>query len=775
MKNSAARFFFYLLILLQCTSVYADSVFHKRLNYQIIIPDNPTEVQKFAASELKYFLDLTYSAPLSLNGKTDSIIFMVGFPESAIMAGFTDVPAMRGRFGVFRKNSTFLFFGEDYKNLDPVKTPNYNAGTLSAVYYFLIKYAGTGFYLPGDKGYSITPNCPIVFDKAMDIPAPTFECRGFSTAAKEFSGQEMNIFFRRSLCHIPFWGKPDLAYYFIEKWKKRFWSTHPEYFMIRDGKRINESYPFHVPCFSNPDVVRQAAADIVGEINRNPALEVVRMFCDAPVKLCQCARCAASKERGMTGQDIEICEEFYGFQKKVMDLVHEAYPQIYFMSQTKGDSYRNPPKLVNPGPQFTIEILTQYPDVNADNSEFVELAKAWNAAGARTILKSYPRWPDYKDYPIINPKFTQKYFKAFAGVAKGTYYSDLRINSLYSFSACGQFIQAKVLFDVNADVDRLTAEFCAFAYPGAEQEMVAFYQEMERLYMDKKEFRRNPLEDIYYADKLQKAKSLLDDASNKVKKDSVWFARLQTDFNKFYNESLAAKPEIDTLFNAAPQKTLNIPLLKNTIKVDGSVSPAEWAEALKEIFYPNKKYKDFQQSEAFIGCDSKNLFIGLNAFEKQPDRLLQKCRINHAGRIWNDDCFEIMLVNNQKKRAYYQIVVNSQGTYQVMYRENNKPSVAVDNFRIEVKAQIVNDRWSVEMQIPLEQFKSSDFQDLWQINIFRSRILNDPIQEAANRQSSGLRIFSYSYHCLEQYHYLKWPDEAVPRNIFLDWLLFRQN
>lgn len=773
MRNGAVRLSFYLLALLLCTSAGADSIFHKRLNYQIIIPDNPTEVQKFAASELKTFIDMTYSVPLVLNGRTDQVSFMIGFPESAIMAGFTDIPEMTNRFGVFRKKSTFLFFGDDCRNLDPVKTPNYNAGTLSAVYYFLNKYAGTGFYFPGDKGFSVTPDRPILFEQEMDIPSPAFECRGFSTSTKEFSAKEMNIFARRSLCNIPVWAKPDLYYFFIEKWKKRFWNTHPEYFMVRDGKIINESYPFHVPCFSNPDVVRQAAADIVGEINRNPAIEVVRMFCDAPVKQCQCVRCAASKERGMTGQDIDICEEFYGFQKRVMDLVHEAYPQICFMSQTKGDSYRNPPGLVNLGRQFTIEILTRYPDVEADNREFVELAKAWNAAGARTILKSYPRWPHYKDYPIINPEFTRKYFKAFAGIARGTYYSDLRINSLYSFSALGQFMQARLLFDVNADVNKLTAEFCAFAYPGAGPEMVAFYQEMERLYMGKKEFLRNPLEDIYYADKLQKAKAILDCASNKVNKDSIWFARLYADFNKFYNEALAAKPDADALLSAAPQKTLNIPLLKNSITVDGTVNPAEWAGALKENFYANKRYKDFQSGEALIGCDSKNLFIGLNAFEKQPDRLLQKCRTNHAGRIWTDDCFEIMLVDNPKKRSYYQIVVNSLGIYQVLYREKNKPPVAADKFKVEIKAQVVNDRWSVEMKIPLEQFAASDFEDLWQINIFRSRVLNEPALETADRQSSGLRIFSYSYHCLEQYHYLKWPDEAVPAKTFLDILLFR--
>ncbi len=45
-------------------NIIAGKVFHQRLNYRIIVQEKPTKVQKFAAAELKKFLDRTYSSPV---------------------------------------------------------------------------------------------------------------------------------------------------------------------------------------------------------------------------------------------------------------------------------------------------------------------------------------------------------------------------------------------------------------------------------------------------------------------------------------------------------------------------------------------------------------------------------------------------------------------------------------------------------------------------------------------------------------------------------------
>jgi hypothetical protein len=159
----------------------------------------------------------------------------------------------------------------------------------------------------------LSKNLPVLFAEKSDIPSPSFDLRGFSLKSKEFTSEEMKIFFRRSLCCIPAWGHQGLYYIFMYNWKKRFWTTNPEYFMMRDGKRVSEKYPLHIPCLSNPDVIKQTAADIIEKINAKPSIQTVKIFCDAPIYQCQCSRCKASKERKLAGHDEDSGEEMYGF------------------------------------------------------------------------------------------------------------------------------------------------------------------------------------------------------------------------------------------------------------------------------------------------------------------------------------------------------------------------------------------------------------------------------------------------------------------------------
>jgi uncharacterized protein DUF4838/cellulose/xylan binding protein with CBM9 domain len=742
--------------LITICNIAAGKVFHQKLNYRIIVQEKPTKVQKFAAAELKKFLDLTYSSPIIMNGTIRPMLFLVGFPSEAIFAGFTKLPNMKSRFGVFQSGNAILLYGSDAPGVDPTKTSLYETGTLSAVYYFLTKYAGTGFYFPGEKGFAVTPNKPILFMSRQDIPKPTFEVRGIrSNKNKEFSSRELNIFSRRMLCNRPFWSRYDYYYIFMKNWKKRFWKTNPDYFMMRNGKRISARYPWHTPCLSNPNTVKQTATDIIAKININPQVKVIRLFCDAPVELCQCAKCNKSDARKRHNELTGVSEELYGFQKKVMNLVHETHPDIYFISQTKGRSYGQPPVKVKMGPKFVIEILTRRPNPTADYTASIKQAQAWEKAGVKTILKSYPRYPDFKNYPIISPAFTQSYLKQFVGVARGAYLTETQKKS-YSLSALNLFIQAKVLFNIKANNKRLVAEFCNFAYPKAEKEMIAFYREMERLFMKTRDVYGNHLATIYYVDNLAIAKSLLDTAAKKIKKDAYWFNKLNADFNAFYKKSLAARPQADIIRKAsAPPVPFTIPKLSQSIKLDASTGPAKWSEAIKHKLMPLFKYKDFQQSNVYLACDNKNLYIGLVAKESNLKKMRQKCRTNHQGPIWGDDCFEIMLVPDNTGQTYYQIGVNSLGVYRVLYHEKGKPNRTLKDFAIQTAAAVNKENWTVEMKVPLSQFDSADFSKTWKFNTFRTRVLDG---DKTSRQSSGIRLFySGSYHKVKHYHLLNWP------------------
>jgi hypothetical protein len=537
--SKKALFIFSLLGLLPGWFLFAAPTGSERVNYTITTTENPTAIEKLAADELQRFLAKSYSEPIILNGKDEPIMFFIGVSAPAILAGFTDLPDLRGKFGIFRNGRNVLLYGWDDTDCDPEKQSYGEAGTLLAVYYFLRNYVGIEFYLPGESGMSLTRNQAIHFPGDRDIANPTFSMRGLSLDTKEYSSADMLLFFRRSLCSIPRWAHPDIHYVYWKYWKERFFETHPEYFLLRDGKRISEDYPNDVPCFSNPDVLKQTVDDLIDSINKNPAIKTVKILRNSPVNLCECENCRAMPERQFSTTDSNVSEVVYGFQRKVAERLHQTHPNIRFVTQTKGN-YFDPPKLEGLDDSFTVAIQTfQHFGKLSRQGTPVDHAKKWQAAGVRTTFFGYPRWDDRatKNLPVIIPRFTAELFRLFAGLSSGTATSELRGNP-YSFSALNQFVNARLLFNVNEEVDELIGKFCSFAYPGAAEEVAEFYSEMETLFCQRPDLSTPLFMNVYSVVNLGKPKALLEAAQAKTKGESVFLNQLQADFNVVYDQAL---------------------------------------------------------------------------------------------------------------------------------------------------------------------------------------------------------------------------------------------
>lgn len=112
-----------------------------------------------------------------------------------------------------------------------------------------------------------------------------------------------------------------------------------------------------------------------------------------------------------------------------------------------------------------------------------------------------------------------------------------------------------------------------------------------------------------------------------------------------------------------------------------------------------------------------------------------------------------MLVTDPENATFYQIIMNSIGVYRVLFHKHGPASKTDKNFILSSKAKITNDRWTLQIKIPLNQFKSIT-NHKWRFNIFRSRNLTDELNNSTNIQSSGLRIISKSYLDLNEHHKL---------------------
>ena len=759
MKKSLAATILPFILCLLSASLSAAKISSERLNYKILTADHPSAVCRIAASELAGILEKTYDNPIHLNGIDKKIVFFIGVSGEAVLAGFTDLPDIKDKFGVFIKERNILFYGFDDIGIEPEKNIRGQAGTLLAVYYFLSQYVGTKFFFPGENGYSVSKEKEILFTAECDVPAPSFALRGFSLKTGEYSAEEKILFFRRMLCSVPEWGHMDIYYVYLNNWKKRFFATHPEYFMMRNGKRISETYPNHVPCFSNPDVIKQTVADIIDNLNREPFKRTVKIFCDAPINLCECDNCKAMKERKIVGDGINVSEAVYGFQKKIADIIHQTHPDIYFLTQTKGHSYYEPPKLTKLDNSFTVKILASPHLTDLKQQTLaVDIAKKWKDAGVRTLIFGYPRYDDVptKNMPVITPHFTAEYLRTFNAITSGTTTSELN-NNPYSFSALNQYVQARLLFALDTDTDQLIEEFCAFAYPGAEKEMIRFYDEMERLYRDRKDVQFDPFCDIYFSGNLEKPMRLLEEAAGKISGNPLFFDQLKKDFQAFYERSLEQKEkaeEQNARNKVRLQETENLLKLPYSEEnIDMNRSPDQWENAISLKFSAPKEIEDFQESKIYLIGSAHNLYVGFVAAENRMTELRANCQENFKGAFWSDDCFEFMLVPPNREN-YYQIVINANANYRILSQPQLKD---VPDFEIESKASRFPDRWTVVMKIPLSQFGEISSDSQWKFNAFRNRLCD------RKTQLSGVRMLGSNFHLIKDYVVLQWLNPKMKK------------
>jgi hypothetical protein len=731
-------------------------------NCTIVIPATPSAIETFAARELQHFLEKAYTRNLVLNGTDEPIQFYVGTGLEAMLAGFEDLPAAGDDFGISVRGRAILLHGHD-NAVEPLDSIG-RTGTLLAVYYFLTRHAGVEFFFPGEKGVAITQDKSIVLRIKDDVPRPSFSLRGFYQLTNEFSPEERSLFAKRMLCTQPLWMRSQ-SYYF-EQWGKKYFKTNPEYFAEVEGKRVFHHYHNCNPCFSNPDVVRRFAGEIIEIFRAHPETGSVRLFSDNKYGPCQCDRCSNSKVRAVSKEQGNFSEEYFAFVAQVAQIIFRVCPDRRIICNTKRDHYDMPPRTIKLDSRVTIDFLTSrsdpcaYPETLGEQLGKID---AWVADGHDVFIKSYNRYPHFKNYPLMTQHYIARAARLFGGHILGMQRSDNNKDTPFVFSALNNYAQGKLLFDCQADVDGLIAQFVAHAYPGAEKEMTAFYDEMERLWASKQSFSLEPLYDIYTPETLAKPLALLESAKLKLERHSWLFDKMETAFKEFYALSTA----IDRSVLEGREKNLKPVLVKRAtapIVIDGVIHDDEWVGAAALQLQPNLKMlanadaeEPFQPSSVRMLHDGAKLYLALEADERRMQDLTSRSHINGEGVPWSDDSFEIMLAPTGQ-RPYFQIVVNAEGCYRVLTvtgKSNREPDrlQLVDDLKL-----IKSDKgFFIECSIDLQIFPPDQRLQEWKFNVFRNRIAAGASgMQRLVRQASGLSLFGESFHDISTYVFLRW-------------------
>lgn len=709
-------------LIFSCVFALYGKEYFKLHNVTVQIPENSTAMQREAAAELKLHLSKLLTAPLKVNGKVPTQITMfVGFSPAAERAGFTGLPAadtLPGKFAVCRRGNDFLFYGWDSQPEGSLFNGKQHCGTFFAVSYFVQKYLQIKFIMPGERYTFYPEKAEITFAADSDIPKPSYLVRHFGNGGKNSSWRENTLWYRRRFGDIPQIARADYVYMFINNWNKRF-ADRKELFALHDGRRINESYPYHFPCTSNPDVLKQIVADIVAEKTKNPSINAIRFFCDAPVKTCECTNCRNSPAGKFVTEE-DHSETVYALLSQIGNELHKLYPDMRLHAQTKGKSYHQPPRSIKLTKNVVITILTAHftqPDYNAIRRQ----CRQWREAGAVVMVKSYPRAPEMKDYPIMNPHRIVEYFKELSGSMEGSVVSESRGNVMHTFSRLNNYVHSAVMFDASVNADALITEFCRLAAPQAAKELRSFYDSMEAL-QSTANFRDDPLMNCYIYFRLQEPVKHID-AALKKSPDNPFLQELHKDFMAFVQKSadcskgIANEKELAELFRSFAERHPAVKL----------------SEKPCDIKFRNFAfYRDYQKTDCKVYRKGDALILDAVCYENQMDELVIACKKNHQGQIWNDDVLEIFFGKAGQQEPYIHVTVNAGGFYRVIRRsggaEKEMNSVTLTNTRVTGK-----DHWQMQIAMPLAPLAELTTDGKIQMAVYRHR----PARNGDKNQMSG--------------------------------------
>jgi hypothetical protein len=506
------------------------------LNYTVVIPEQASQIEVFAAQELSSFLGKIYSRDVALNGSTEPIVFYVGTGAEAERAGFAGRTFCDDESMIARCGRSFLFDG--YDDASVILSEFGRVGTLTAVYVFLEKYTGLEFFFPGEAGYRLPENPELRFASNEEVFKPSFPVRGFNPITTAYSESEMLLFSRRMLCSRPNWHRSKR--YGLSDWKERFGETQPE-LLARDesGKALSFKFRdklYYSPCFTSDQAVQQAARDVIKMFDSDTSLISVHFMDDVPWLACRCERCTASPLRmQVSGNDYS--EEYFNFVARVGELVFAACPDRVLITHTK-TTYPNPPVATALDKRIVVEILFHKgqafkPAVLPDYRQYL---LKWNqSSGLTNIVLSRANSAKFdRNWPLIMPRHTARALINVHGLTTGDHGMSL-LCPVYPFYALNVYVHCKVLADIDADIEQMIKEFVGFAYPGAEAPMYDFYAEMENIWaatpLDKGF--EDPLLTIYTPESLARPREFLKAARETASK-LEYLDPLYSSFMDFY-------------------------------------------------------------------------------------------------------------------------------------------------------------------------------------------------------------------------------------------------
>ena len=293
---------------------------------------------------------------------------------------------------------------------------------------------------------------------------------------------------------------------------REFFEKHPEYFSLRDGKRI----PNGQLCLSNPEVLEICKTRLADVMRKNPLFRIYSLSQNDNFSFCQCQKCTAIAEQygGQSGLMV-------WFVNQVADAVRDEFPDK-FVGTFAYQYTRQPPKGIVPRNNVVIRLCSieccfAHPLTAGcpQNQAFMNDMERWAEIAPHLFIWDYI--VDYAQYisPWPNFQVLGPNIEAFRkNKAIGIYEEAQYQSNGAEFEEMKAWVTTKLLWNPLLDTDSLVQVFIDGYYGKAAPMVMDYYRLCQSLVKPDLHFgiyiREN--HPIYSDEFVEKAFALLDNA-----------------------------------------------------------------------------------------------------------------------------------------------------------------------------------------------------------------------------------------------------------------------
>ncbi|MBE6548403.1 MAG: DUF4838 domain-containing protein [Ruminococcaceae bacterium] len=443
-------------------------------DYKIVIPSKVLDAEKYAAKELKAYLE-KISPECVLEIINDSV--SASTPEIVIGNSNrtcyteTHIEGLYDAFHVYEKNGNIYIFGE-------------NARAVIYAVYRLLETLGCRFFSADTE--SIPSLANIELEDGLDIfEGSPFEYRdiywgcAFDTTwslKNRLNGACKNT--RDMGRNIPETLGGGLNYagpYFVHTFSQlippdEYFDTHPEYFSKIDGERTAK-HLYSQLCMTNPDVISLSAKKACQWLRENPERKMVSISQNDSFVLnsyCQCEECSKIIEREGAPSGALIY-----FVNAVAEKIEAEFPDVIVDTLAYQYSVK-PPKYIKPRKNVCVRLCTggcgTHPIETCENNASIKGAfDTWSEVCANLYVWDYTT--NFAQYltPYPNLKAIPQNIKFF----KNHNVKGLFVQGQFQEAVNGEFgelrsyLLSRLLWNTAADVEREAQEFIDAYYGNA--------------------------------------------------------------------------------------------------------------------------------------------------------------------------------------------------------------------------------------------------------------------------------------------------------------------